>query len=75
MQDPTYCHKCGKKLIKSHITGYRTDTGYKIFHMQCPSGLCEHTGISHDYIYPFGLEIIFNGKCKKCGEKEPCYLP
>lgn len=63
-----YCITCGEKLIKDKIISYDSETGHPIFLMICPTKLCKHTNIRHDYTI---IKNWFNNiiVCNKCGHK------
>lgn len=71
-----FCSRCGKELIMNNEdNNYDTETGelvhsIKLVNLACPTGLCGHTNIHHNYQSHF---LGFFAKCTKCGIPEPCW--
>lgn len=64
-----YCYECGKRLINTHVVSYNTYTGEpKRVDGVCPSGLCGHHGINHEYNKKWYSAFISKRKCIKCNE-------
>ena len=72
-----YCNVCGARLVPDKIKSqYNTMTGEKEIiniGLHCPTDLCEHFGIKHDYesvkqnwfVAIFSNVVVRN--CRKCG--------
>jgi len=61
------------KLINGDLKEYDEETCEPIYHMKCPSGLCNHTGIDHRYKKRrFFKRLYAQGdyECIKCGDIE-----
>ena len=64
-----YCKKCGAKLIRQEIDTFNEKTGLKDYIMVCPTDICRHTGIAHEWKEKMTLweKVNFLCICKKCG--------
>ena len=71
-----YCTVCGEEMEKVGLCKYDKNTGKSIYYIECPSGMCEHDGIEHDYIRHNEKYILlkmffkipeYTLICSKCG--------
>lgn len=62
-----FCHICGKELVFYEIDLFDTKTGEKIKKKKCPTNICLHYGIKHDYELSTKWERMI-WKCKICGD-------
>ena len=46
---PIFCHKCGQALVNATLKGYNQATGQAIYNKVCPTGVCTHYGVGHEY--------------------------
>lgn len=67
-----YCMACGSKLHEVETGRFNYKTGNPETYLACPTNICGHTGIHHDWQptsklkrFLFGQEICT--KCKKIG--------
>lgn len=58
-----YCINCGKKLIPNGVLNFDEQTGKPILKMICPSNICGHEGVNHEWT---NLTFFDLSKCKKC---------
>lgn len=63
--DDKYCNICGLELIKIEDNGFDTKTGEKNVKLVCPSDICCHYGVEHDYQDSFFTNGTRCSKCKK----------
>ena len=72
--EDNYCGVCGRYLIRGEITSYNKYNGMPIWERKCPSNMCDHYGVSHDFQKKKGFFGMFGDYyCTKCGEKS--YFP
>lgn len=66
MKEQKYCSRCGYLLELVSTNRYNTFTGELIMRGVCPTKICEHDGVGHDYKcrgwFRHGEE------CTKCGD-------
>ena len=69
MGNDRYCKKCGSKLIKKETNEYNKKTGKINYVLVCPSGICGHTGIGHEWKEKLSFieKINYQCVCKNCG--------
>jgi len=63
----TYCPKCGLELVGKPNGYYSSSTGKESMSLYCPSLLCDHAYINHDYT----KSGLFHKTCTKCNNKIP----
>ena len=68
-----YCYVCGKECKVVDGDGFDSDIGTKNKRTECPSNICEHKGIYHNYedIKRTGFFKFFKSskeKCTRCGD-------
>ncbi len=61
-----FCTKCGLQLVAKPDGYFDENTGLEGLDYFCPSLMCDHKGIRHEYVSQgwFKPEV-----CSKCGQK------
>lgn len=65
-----FCTTCGKDMALKKVAYYERYTGEPVHFVECPSGICEHSGVKHDYKKD---NFFSHPYCTKCGGRKPYY--
>ena len=71
-----YCGECGQLLIEVPTAKFDTKTGQGLKKKQCPTMLCEHYGLEHDFIREWNKGHWSEGdRCLRCGKIKDFFEP